>query len=486
MDELNNITSDLTNISNILPFPAKSFETTRNLRKLTHSKNEYGPIELKMRLMLDALKDTKYNDTFDWSVYDRISARFGDKQPRGGVVFNTTLKLLNHHSTCTKCHYSFEIDSYGRGCVHNCLYCYAKESLYAHKYWNEPMPFPVNLAEVRKIFYTVFETNRRSKWRDILEQRIPLRIGSMSDSFMWIDRKYGVTKELLNILNHYKYPHVVFTRSDLIAEDEYLRLLDPKLCAVQFSISGGNEKITKLIEPGAPPVKRRLNALATLASAGVWTTVRINPLFPIHPDGYYTDPFYVKKRFGSLEAAPKFDLFDWDFISELANAKVPSLVVGFVRLSTWSINNITKATGVNFKDFFKPELFKGNEDRKYTDSEIAFYYKKIQSLAVKNGIRFNSCYIGNGIKDYFQYQDLWSNKQDCCDVKGKVATFEKSAQDISWDVRLKHTLDQKSGLASMEADQNAHNIYSSVSAIPGLVIGDLKNIINIAEEKSNG
>lgn len=429
------------------------------------SEKKVGPIETKMRKTLSTIKETSYVDTFDWSIYDKLSARFGEKQPRGGVVFNTTLKLVNHHSTCTKCHYSFEVDSYGRGCIHNCLYCYAKESLFAHKYWNEPIPFPVNLAEIRKIFYTVFETDRPSQWRDVLEKKIPLRIGSMSDSFMWIDRKYGVTKELLRILNHYKYPHVIFTRSDLVAEDEYLEILDPSLAAIQFSICGGNEKLTKLIEPGAPSVERRLLALQKLSKNNFWTTVRINPLFPIYPDGYFTDPKYVTERFGSLDNVPKFDLFDWEFISQLKEANVPSLVVGFVRLSSWSINNLTKATGVNLKEFFRPELWVGNEDRKYTQSEISFYYKKIHSLCKENGVRFNSCYIGNGIQDYFQYQNLWANKSDCCDIVGKVNSFRSSAQDISWETRIKHASDPQSANKAKAADAQAEIEFAPEKAV---------------------
>lgn len=414
-----------------------------------------GPIEAKMRAVLKRLKDSDYQDNFDWGIYDRVAARFGDTPPRGGVVFNTTFKLVNHHSSCTRCHYSFEIDCYGRGCTFNCMYCYAKEQLFAHKYWNEPIPFPVNLAEVRKVFYTVFETNRKSKWRSILEQRIPLRIGSMSDSFMWMDRKYGVTQELLRILKFYNYPYIIFTRSDLIAEPEYITLLDPKLCSVQFSISGNNETLTKQLEPGAPSVERRLIALSKLAKAGIWTTVRMNPLFPLYPDGYYSDPFYVKRRFGSKDKIPTFNLFNWDFIPELAEAGVPSLVVGFVRLSPWSMNNILKATGINIKDFFRREHFTGSEDRTYSDSEIAFYYKRIQALAFKNGMRFNTCYIGNGIKDYFQYQTLWSNKNDCCDSAGNVRQFVKTSQDIPWEERIRHASCAESAMLAKKMDNQS-------------------------------
>jgi DNA repair photolyase len=73
--------------------------------------------------------------------------------------------------------------------VHNCAYCYAKSYLSIRRYWNAPMPFPIDIAAIRKIFATVFETAKPNKFRAILERRVPLRLGSMSDAFMWMDKE---------------------------------------------------------------------------------------------------------------------------------------------------------------------------------------------------------------------------------------------------------------------------------------------------------
>ena len=396
-----------------------------------------GPLSKTMFAKVQAL-NSKYPDTFDWSIYDRLHARFGEEQPRGGVIFKTAFKLVNHHSSCSKCHYAFEIDSYGRGCIHNCAFCYAKDQLTTHGFWNRPIPFPVDLAEVRKIMHTVFETDRPSKWRDIMSKRVPVRIGSMSDSFMWIDQKYGVTKELIKILNFYRYPHIVFTRSDLAAHDDYLSLLDKELVSIQYSISGNNEHYTKLIEPGAPSYARRIAALEKLGKAGFWTTVRINPFFPMRPDGYYTDREKLVQRFGTEENIPSFDLFSWDMLDDLKSANVPSVLAGVVRLSSTAIINMTQATGVDFRQFFKPEVLSGHGDKKYSDPEVQVYYLKMASEARKRGVRFGTCYIGNGIKDYYQYQNTWSNKSDCCDVIGNVPAFKTTSQTITWPERERH------------------------------------------------
>jgi hypothetical protein len=131
---------------------------------------------------------SQYHDTFDYGIYDRLYERFGDQQPRGGVVYKGTMKLLEAQD-CAQCFHRFEIDTYGRGCVHNCAYCYAKSYLSIRRYWNAPMPFPIDIAAIRKIFATVFETAKPNKFRAILERRVPLRLGSMSDAFMWMDKE---------------------------------------------------------------------------------------------------------------------------------------------------------------------------------------------------------------------------------------------------------------------------------------------------------
>lgn len=378
---------------------------------------------------------SKYPCSLDYEIYRSIERRYAEKPIRGGISMKTAFRLVNSHSTCQQCLYAFEIDTYGRGCAHDCVYCYAKIELTVHGYWNNPIPVPIDFNEIRKAFYTAFETDKKNKWTDLLHKKIPLRIGSMSDSFMWSDTKYKVTQELLKLLNYYDYPYVVFTRSDLVAHDDYLKLLNPKLGAIQFSMSSTNEQLIKKIEPGAPSAKRRLKALQKLAENGIWTTVRLNPFFPIHPDGYFTDPNF--KWDGEV---PKFDYSSFEMVDEIAAHKVPAILAGFVRLSSHSVNNIERSIGVNLRQFYRKDLvYKSKRDFHFTDSEIRYYYEQIRNKCLSNGVKFTTCYIGNGDGHFWKDQDLWSNKKDCCNVKGNVPAFKRDAREIPFEQRLKFT-----------------------------------------------
>ncbi len=378
---------------------------------------------------------SSYQSEFSFEGYRSLEIRNQTIKVRGGITFGSPFRLVNSHSTCQQCLYSFEVDTYGRGCVHECGYCYAKAQLTVHGYWNNPIPVPADISDIREILYTVFETDKRSKWRNVLGQRIPLRIGSMSDSFMKVDPKYKVTLEFLKLLKHYEYPFVVFTRSDLVANDTYLKELNSRLCSVQFSISSINDRLNKLIEPGAPSSTKRLEAIQKLDRAGIHTTVRINPLFPIYPDGYFTDP-----NFSWDGEVPKFDFSSFDMIDKFAQYDVKSVLVGFGRFSRFALNNIHETTGVNLRPFYRfYDREKSARDFHYSDREVRHYYEEFKRRAVAKAMEFSTCYIGNGEEQFWRDQSLWDNKKDCCNIQGKVEAFKNSARDVPFEVRLKHT-----------------------------------------------
>ena len=77
-------------------------------------------------------KVSRYPFNFDFKPYAQLEERFLDNHVRGGIIFKTPFKLVNFHATCQQCLYAFEVDTYGRGCTHECSYCYAKQQLSQH------------------------------------------------------------------------------------------------------------------------------------------------------------------------------------------------------------------------------------------------------------------------------------------------------------------------------------------------------------------
>ena len=420
---------------NIIQFPSKILQGASQLETKLKSPTP-TPAADKIIAQGQKLNQlSKYPSNFNYEIYRDIERRYADKPIRGGISMGTAFRMVNSHSTCQQCLYTFELDTYGRGCSFNCAYCYAKAELTVHGYWNNPIPVPININEIRNAFYTTFETSKKNKWRELLEKRIPLRIGSMSDSFMWSDVKYKVTQELLKILKFYNYPYIIFTRSDLVAHDDYMKLLDPSLASIQFSISSTNDGLIRKIEPGAPSAKRRLIALQKLSESGFWTTVRINPLFPIYPDGYFTNPDF--KWEGEV---PKFDYSSFDMVDEIAAHKAPAILSGFVRFSGISMNAIERATGINLRQFYnRDQVYKSRRDFHFSDKEIRYYYEQIKRKCIGNKVQFTTCYIGNGEGHFWKDQDLWSNKKDCCNVKDRVASFKSDARKVAFETRLRFT-----------------------------------------------
>lgn len=376
--------------NNIIQMPIISTPETE--RRILNAPKIPTPKSNKIIAKAKKLKTlSKYPCNFDFETYRKLELRFSLEQPTGYTTFTSPFRFIDNHNTCQQDLYAFEVDTYGKGCVYNYTYCCAKEEPIVHDYWNKPFPIPVDLTEIWKVFYTIFETDKKSKWRKIMEKKTPIKIGSMSDSFMFMDKKYKVSQELLKILDFYQYPYIIFTRSDLVAHDEYLNLLNPDLCSVQMSIASTNDELNKKIEPGIPSAKRRLKALQKLAKNNFWTTVRLDPFFPIYPDGYFTDPNYDKKNMFK-----PFHFSSFEMVDEIAEHGVQSIHAEMAKVSSFSLNQIESAVGYNLRCFYKNDTKKDKQDFYYSNQEVRAYYQRIHTKCIQNKIEFTTCYIRNG------------------------------------------------------------------------------------------
>lgn len=136
-----------------------------------------------------------------WSIYNTV----------GGAEWN-------------KCYYPNRLDTYGSWCSHDCKYCYAKALLDFRWLWDPYNPKSIDIKEWFK------------KVADIPNWQIT-RLWWMTDCFQPIEKIKKNTYNILKAFNHLKKWYLIVTKSDLIATDEYIEVLDKDLAHIQITIT---------------------------------------------------------------------------------------------------------------------------------------------------------------------------------------------------------------------------------------------------------
>lgn len=366
-----------------------------------------------------------FKDQLNWENVDQYLAVIGKV-----YLEKDGIEIINKYQGCVNCHTGFQIDSYLNGCTHDCIYCYAKIEGELRNEWNTPSPIPLDITIIWNIFYEVFESQKINHYSEILLKKIPIRIGSLSDGFIPLEKKLGISYELIRLFQHYEYPFLIVTRSDLVSNEEYINLLNPKYATVQVSIPSLDEEKTKILEPGAPSPDRRLDSVKKLVNKKIWTTVRINPLFPCFKDGSLANG----EKWEDLIKKEHFIFFNKDLVRKISETGCKSILVGFANLKKHIIQSLSLKMKFDINSLMSES--NQNGDLIFSQNEIRKYYVEIHHEAKKFGLEFTTCYLGQGEKAYFQNQDLWDNSGDCCNIKDKIDNVKSTAVDIKNDYSI--------------------------------------------------
>jgi DNA repair photolyase len=164
--------------------------------------------------------------------------------------------------------YDYAINPYV-GCAHACVYCYAKfmKRFTGHtERWGDFVDVKINAPEL-----LAREIKKKKKGR--------VWISGVCDPYQPLERRYMITKRCLSVLADNDWPFSIQTKSPLVLRD--IEILKGAADAeVIFTITTADEKIRRMFEPGAPPVKKRIEALAELHAAGISTCAMIAPVLP--------------------------------------------------------------------------------------------------------------------------------------------------------------------------------------------------------------
>lgn len=184
--------------------------------------------------------------------------------------FKSFLKTVGGNEG-SKCHYPTRLDTYGCGCSHDCKYCYAKSLLEFRNLWN---PLNPSVADIEKIKRAVAK----------LPADMPaIRLGGMTDCFQPIERTHKITYETIKALNKKKIPYLIVTKSALVADDEYMAILDKELAHIQITITTTDDELSKTYEKANIP-SERIKAIEKLQENGFDVCLRLSPFIPEYVD----------------------------------------------------------------------------------------------------------------------------------------------------------------------------------------------------------
>lgn len=163
-----------------------------------------------------------------------------------------------------------------QGCEHGCTYCYARN---AHEYWG----FSAGLDFERKI---IVKKDAPELFRKFLERKNwkaeVISLSGNTDCYQPAERKFRITRQLLEIALAYKQPIGMITKNALILRDKDIlqEMAKLNLCMVYVSINSLNEELRSRMEPRTTTARQRLKIVEQLSSAGIPMGVMVAPLVP--------------------------------------------------------------------------------------------------------------------------------------------------------------------------------------------------------------
>ena len=169
-----------------------------------------------------------------------------------------------------------------RGCEHGCVYCFARPT---HAY----LGLSPGLDFETKLFAKPDAPALLEKeLSDPKYQPRTIAIGTNTDPYQPIERKYQVMRGILEVLERAGHPVGIVTKSALILRDLDIltRLAERNLVKVALSVTTLDPKLARTMEPRAATPGRRLEALRQLSAAGI----------PMLGDGGAGDPGH--QRYG--------------------------------------------------------------------------------------------------------------------------------------------------------------------------------------------
>jgi DNA repair photolyase len=164
-------------------------------------------------------------------------------------------------------------------CLHNCIYCYAREAIYSN--YSEDTLIYGNLPELVE--------------QDLKKITLcpPISLSNISDPCQDIPELKIEVKRLIQLLMDYGISFFVTTKGDpsFLLELPGFIEYKPKFIAITIE---GTPEVLGLLSPGAPSFDARVAAASRLSSMGIDIVIRLDPIFVHLFQALYSDSWFEK------------------------------------------------------------------------------------------------------------------------------------------------------------------------------------------------
>jgi DNA repair photolyase len=163
-----------------------------------------------------------------------------------------------------------------RGCEHGCVYCFARPT-HAFQGLSSGLDFETKLFAKPNAPELLEKELRAPKY-------VPktIALGSNTDPYQPIERRFRITRSILEVLNRANHPVGIVTKSALVTRDIDIlsQMADRQLAKVAISITTLDPKLARRMEPRAASPAKRLDTIRRLTEAGIPVSVLVAPVVP--------------------------------------------------------------------------------------------------------------------------------------------------------------------------------------------------------------
>ena len=163
-----------------------------------------------------------------------------------------------------------------RGCEHGCSYCFARPT-HAYQGLSSGLDFETKIFAKPNAAELLEKELRAPGY-----QPTAIALGANTDPYQPVERRFRITRGILEVLNKANHPVAIVTKSALVTRDIDIlaQMADRQLAKVAVSVTTLDPKLARRMEPRAAAPAKRLDTIRRLTEAGIPVTVLVAPIIP--------------------------------------------------------------------------------------------------------------------------------------------------------------------------------------------------------------